>query len=127
MFLIGAKSAYASMHLYITYRLLREGEFLRSFEYFFLTYAETEIESLATAHVSAALRTLSKPSDLAAEVVERVLKALESDGTWLERYNVTKQLHVQRHYLDKMSSGENANDINRVLDVVVEVGSNAFG
>ncbi|KAF8507495.1 trafficking protein particle complex subunit 10 [Gautieria morchelliformis] len=100
------RSAYVSMHLHITYRLLRE-----------------EIERLVTAHVSSALQTLSLSQDMTSDIKDPILKALENDGTWLERYNTTNELHVNSSALKELPDvcdSLGLDNVRKVIDIVVE-------
>ncbi|KAF8578950.1 hypothetical protein K439DRAFT_1360730 [Ramaria rubella] len=100
------RTTYASMHLHISYRLLRE-----------------EIEGLITAHASSALQARSMPLYLSSEVKDCILKVLEKDGTWLDRYNATKELHVMGKPLPAASGiwdDERLDDIKQVTEAVVE-------
>lgn len=113
------------MHLHITYRLLREGKLC------FLitsqsqpTIPELEIESLVTAHVSSTLQALSLPQHLLTDVKDGILRALETDGTWVERYNATKEIDVSDdavRELPENSDDKFPEDIRKVTDIVIEV------
>lgn len=112
------------MHLHITYRLLREGKLCFFTSQLQSTISESEIESLVTAHVSSTLQALSLPQHLLTDVKNGILRALEIDGTWVERYNATKEIDVSDgafQELPENSDGKFPEDIRKVTDIVVEV------
>lgn len=64
------------------------------------------------------------PQHLSTDIKDRILKALEKDGTWLDRYNVTRDLYVPSGALKdhpNVYDGDNLDDILKVTDMVVEV------
>ena len=57
-------------------------------------------------------------------IKDSILKALEKDGTWLERYNATNELHVTSNALKEAPDNCNdvcLDDIRRVMELVLEV------
>ncbi|KIJ54451.1 hypothetical protein M422DRAFT_774766 [Sphaerobolus stellatus SS14] len=95
--------SYASMHLSIGYRLLRE-----------------EIEVLLTAHISLVLNELLEPHYLLEEIKSHILKALENDAEWVSLYKATKELHVKRTALPELLETTDNALIKKVADMVID-------
>ncbi|KAF8529300.1 trafficking protein particle complex subunit 10 [Hysterangium stoloniferum] len=97
------RKARASMHLHIEYCLLRE-----------------EIENLVSTHIAMALKELSEPHYISDLVKEHILKALENDATWVERYNITRELRVLSSALPELSNTAENTRVTKVVKMVIE-------
>lgn len=86
---------------------------------------------MIAAHVSSSLQTLSLPQHLSSDIKDVILKALEKDGTWLERYYVNNELHVTGDVVNEIpdscdSDDVCGDDIKEAMDLVLTVRSITF-